>query len=138
MAEYIWLLILSILGFFISYHIWSKNKKREKITCCIGDDCNLVVKSKYGKIFGFDNSIMGMLYYVFIFAIGLAQFLFPEFFALSFVVLGKIVISGGSVLFSVYLTFIQLGILKKKCEYCIASALISAGIFAVIFLSQIS
>ena len=132
MAEYIWLLILSILGFSISYYIWNKNKKNEKLVCFINGECDKVVKSKYGKIFGFDNAIMGMLYYVFIFAIGLAQFLFPEFFALSFVVLGKIVISGGSVLFSVYLTFIQLGILKKKCEYCIASAVISVGIFAVV------
>ena len=129
------LIILSVLGFLVSYYIWNKaHRKKEKLVCVIGNDCNKVVHSKYSKILGIDNTILGMFYYSFIFIIGLLQFFFPVFFILSSIIIGKLVISGTAVLYSIYLMFIQLRILRDVCEYCLVANTINLLIFVVILI----
>lgn len=129
MFMYIVILILSCVGFFISFYILTKKKRNKKLVCVIGDDCDKVVRSKYSALFGVQNEILGMCYYTLtgIFAIlflyGVSSF---GGISLSFVFL---VISGIAALFSFVLICIQLFVIKEWCEYCLASALVSIAIF---------
>ena len=61
-------------------------------------------------------------------------FLFPEFFALNYVFLGKIIITGIAALFSIYSIFIQLFILKEVCEYCLSLSALGIAIFVVVLI----
>lgn len=132
--EHIWLILLSIIGFLISYYIWNTTqRKNKKITCVIRDgDCDKVVNSKYGKQFGIDNSVIGIFYYIFIFAVGILHFILPNLFTLNYVIYSLLFITGGTALFSVYLTGIQVFVLKQFCEYCIVANIINVLIFLVI------
>ncbi|HJZ19113.1 MAG TPA: vitamin K epoxide reductase family protein [Candidatus Nanoarchaeia archaeon] len=134
MFEEALLIVFSVLGFLTSYHIWNISvRKKEKLICAIGDgNCDKVVKSKYSKIFGIDNSILGMLYYIFIFSVGILMIIFPLLFVLSYAKYGMLIITGGSMLFSAILFFIEIKVIKSVCEYCTISAIISVLIFAVI------
>ena len=133
--EHIWLLILSALGFLISYYIWYKyNFKKEKLVCIIGNGCGKVIDSKYGKIFGISQSVMGIFYFGFIFIAGLMYFFFPEFFTLDYIILGKIIFTGIGALFSIYSIFLQLFILKELCEYCLSLSALGLAIFVIVLI----
>ncbi|MEK6897895.1 MAG: vitamin K epoxide reductase family protein [Nanoarchaeota archaeon] len=135
MLKEILLIIFSLFGFFLSFYIWNKSiRKKERLVCIVGKNCENVIQSKYGKTFGVDNTILGMIYSLVIFLIALSQFLFPQLPAVSYFILGKIIFSGCAALFSVYLIFIQLYVIKELCEYCLASAITSLMIFLVIII----
>ena len=134
MLKEVLLILFSVLGFFISYYIWRKAvHNKEKLVCLIGDgDCDKVVKSKYGHLFGIDNTILGMLYYVFIFLLAFIMIFYPSFLAFNYFILGEKIITGLSAGLSVLLTFIQIGIIKKICEYCMFANAINVLIFLVV------
>ena len=67
----IYLVILSLIGFAVSFYIYYTKKYDKKLHCILGEDCDAVVKSKYGKTFGMENTLPGMLYYALIFAYGI-------------------------------------------------------------------
>ncbi len=124
------LIILSFIGFAVTFYIFYSKKYNKPMYCPIGKDCDAVVKSKYGETFGVENTIPGMLYYVIIFAYGLA--LNRNVFIPNIVYYLIVGISFGSLLFSAYLTAVQAFVLKKWCEYCIISTLASLLIFSVL------
>ena len=133
--EHIWLLIFSAVGFLVSSYVWYKHSfKKEKLVCTIGNDCAKVIDSKYGKVFGVPSSIIGIFYFGFIFVVGLMYFLFPEFFILNYVFLGKIIITGIAALFSIYSIFLQFFILKELCEYCLSLSVLGIAIFVVVLI----
>jgi len=69
----VFLITLSIIGFAVSFYIYYSKKYDKPMYCVIGQDCDAVVKSKYGKTFGIENTIPGMLYYATIMIYGLGM-----------------------------------------------------------------
>ena len=119
------LIILSIIGFAVSFYIYYSKKYNKHMYCIIGKDCDAVVYSKYGKTFGIENTIPGMLYYVLIFIYGIAIISNRNIFKDNTIYYSIVGASIASVLFSVYLAGVQAFVLKKWCEYCIISSISS-------------
>ena len=118
-------IILGVIGFYIAYYVYSHKTKQAPMTCSIEHDCNNVVSSKFGKTLGIENTVLGMLYYVFI-TIGYLVVLLNDFlilgYSLSFWVL---LISIFAALFSWYLIGVMAFKLKEWCDWCIGSAVVS-------------
>ena len=127
------LFIFSLFGFGVSFYIFFKKKRGEKLVCILGADCNKVVSSKYSSMFLLPNEVLGMGYYaiVAIEAVLLQSgvFIVGPFSVQLLSLIGAIT----SALFSIYLIGIQAFVLKEWCEYCVATALINIGICAVLF-----
>lgn len=127
------LLFLSIaVGFAISLYIFYKRERNEHLMCFLGDDCNEVMKSRYSKVLGIPNEVLGMMYYFFAMILFLllafgVQTLGPFPIFLLFLISAM-----GAALFSVFLIFIQFFVLKQRCEYCLTTA--SASILILLFL----
>lgn len=119
------IIFLSILGLFIAGYIGYKKKKQEKLKCIVGNNCDIVTHSKYSKMFGVPLEYFGMLYYLVI--ITLALFLIYEQIELFNISIEALIIgfSVFATIFSVYLIYIQLIVLKNTCDYCLANAGIS-------------
>lgn len=134
MLKEILLVLFSVFGFGISFYIWNQTKRhKKKLKCIIGDGgCNAVVKSKYSKIFGIDNTILGMLYYFFIFASAIVLLIYP-LTALSYFALGEKTLVSMAATISVLLTFIQFFVLKQYCEYCTFANITNVLIFLVVW-----
>ena len=126
------LIILSIIGFAVSFYIYYSKKYNKHMYCIIGKDCDEVVNSKYGKTFGMENTIPGMLYYVLIFIYGIAIISNRNIFKDNTIYYSIVGASIASVLFSVYLAGVQAFVLKKWCEYCIISSISSILILIVL------
>ena len=128
----IYLIILSVIGFSVSFYIFYTKRNNKKMYCIVGENCDEVVKSKYGKTFGIENTIPGMMYYAFVFFYGIASITNQNIFK-GTIIYYSIVIAGiGSVLFSIYLTAVQAFVLKKWCEYCIVSSISSLLILLIL------
>ena len=128
-----YLIILSVIGFAVSFYIFYSKKYDKPMYCPIGQDCDAVVKSKYGKTFGVENTVPGMLYYVLIFIYGIDMVLNRNIFKGSIIYYSIVIASIGSVLFSIYLTAVQAFVLKKWCDYCIVSSIASLLILVILF-----
>lgn len=128
----IYLIILSLIGFAVSFYIYYSKKYNKKMYCPIGEDCDFVVKSKYGKTFGIENTIPGMLYYSLIFFYGILVFFNRNVFKGNIIYYFLVSASIASVLFSIYLTVVQAFVLKNWCEYCIVSSIASVLILIII------
>ena len=129
-----YLIILALIGFAASFYIYYSKKNNRKLHCILGENCDAVVKSKYGKTFGVENTVPGMLYFILILAYGIAIFLNRNLFKGDIIYYAIVSASVGSVLFSIYLAGVQAFVLKKWCEYCIASTIASILILMILLL----
>ncbi len=130
----IYLTILSVMGIAVSFYLYYSKKYNKKLYCIYGKECDAVIKSRYGETFGIENTIFGILYYLLILAYTSFLFLNRNIFKGNIVYYFIVGASIGAVLFSVYLTLVQAVILKKWCDYCTVSAIISLLIFFMLII----
>ena len=126
------LIIISLIGLLLSSYIYYKRTRKQKLVCVIGNDCDKVIKSKYGRTFILPNDVVGIIYYVIILISSIIFLLFPHLLT-SVIVIGRIFLFGVAASFSVYLAFVQIFILKELCEYCMGANLINVIIFILLF-----
>ena len=122
------LIVLAILGIFDSGYLIKKRVKKQPLSCPINGECEKVVESKWNAIFFIKNDILGLLYYFLILFLVLYLFFISE--KLLFLIK---ILSGASLLFSLFLVFIQAKIIKRYCFYCLISAFINLLIFVNVF-----
>lgn len=130
------ILFLSILGFLNAYYLYWQHKREvqtgQKMFCLIGGDCGAVVGSKYGRTFGIKNEKTGMVYYFLLGIYALIAILFPSI-AQNFTNFVKIAVSLALV-FSFYLLFMQVIVLRKLCSWCLIAIAINILIPYLMFI----
>lgn len=131
-----WIPVLTFIGLANASYLLYKKVKNERLTCLIGEDCDIVTKSKYGYLFGIPNEVIGIGFYVlvlvllFLFFLGVSSILgFP---------IGALLLTLAipASLASLYLLGIQAFVLKKWCDYCVLSVLINFSIHYVAMLGE--
>lgn len=125
------ILVLAVIGFYVSWYIGHKKQRKEKLVCIIGEDCDKVVHSRYSKFLGVPLEIFGMLYYAVVAFLSILLLMGIGSIGALTVICILIGIGALAVLFSIALIYIQAYIIKEWCEYCLASAGISILIFAL-------
>jgi uncharacterized membrane protein len=121
-------IVLAIAGILdAGYLIYKHYFEKKPLVCPIGYDCNAVVESKWGTIFGIRNEILGLLFYMGMFVGILATIFFPMWSGtmLLFLLIG----SGIGLAFSIFLTILQIYVIKNICFYCVISAVITLLLF---------
>jgi uncharacterized membrane protein len=97
-------------------------------TCAIGG-CEIVLTSVHSKLFGVPWSYIGLVYYAYMFCLGLLLAIDPRSPALR---LGALVYTGVGVLYSSWAIFyIQLTVIGALCQYCAMSALTTVLLFGI-------
>jgi len=121
------LLIITILGIlntlYLSYHAI-----RGTVVACIGfpqEWCEKVQRSPQSRTMGIPNPYLGlgMLTAVLVLTLLHAQGIVPFWVIFAIVSFGF--------LFSLYFLWVQAAVLKAFCTWCVVSALVFAGLFAV-------
>lgn len=90
-------------------------------------DCGQVLTSKYSVVLGIPLSLIGLVYYLTLFALALSLFFTDR----QLVRKGIIVLTAGGFLFSIYFVYLQLFIIHAICLYCMASAFTSTFLFLI-------
>lgn len=127
---------LAIVGLLDSWYIFYKKQRKEKLVCFVGQDCNEVVNSQYSHIYGVPNEILGIIFYLAVLgSVGLVTLGITQLHSVS--ILSAIHAAAFvALLFSIYLTAMQMFVLKAWCEYCLVAAFANFGIFVTAFLMQ--
>lgn len=104
------ILILAILGIAISLYLTYAKLTSTPIICTMS--CDSVQKSPYSEIFGIPVAVFGVLYYFVLFF--LVQKNIRNYTGLWLV---------WGILFSSYLTYLELFVIEAICEWCVSSFL---------------
>jgi|ETNmetMinimDraft_16_1059900.scaffolds.fasta_scaffold329785_1 uncharacterized membrane protein len=125
MIDVLFICLFAILGLYLSYYLWVKKQQDTEFNCPLKGKCHDVVHSQYSKFFGIPIELTGMIYYSVI-LIGYSL----TYTRTSLITTDVLfLISTAAVSFSVYLTIIQIFVLRKLCTWCLVSALFSMVIF---------
>ncbi|MEK6934972.1 MAG: vitamin K epoxide reductase family protein [Nanoarchaeota archaeon] len=120
--------ILAILGFLISLYAYNVErklgKKGYKAGCDIRDNisCSKAFTSKYGKLVGIPNSLVGIFFYVIIFLLSYYNMTIIFYLAIL------------AFLGSIYLAYISYFKLKNFCLVCSAVYLVNILLLIVSYL----
>ena len=120
-------IVLSLAGLVNAGYLSYKHFQKKPLVCPINHDCNAVVESKWGHMFGVRNEILGILYYLAMFA-GILIFILKPNLILdisNYIFIGTAI----GLIFSAFLTYLQKFVIKEYCFYCLISALISLLLF---------
>ena len=121
------ILILAFFGLADSIYLTQSELSGTPLLCNIQNlsGCNVVATSQYSHIFGIPLAEFGILFYAVIFILAaLELILFDQLLRRALQAASLI-----GILASLYFTFIQIFVIGAFCIYCLASALITFGIF---------
>lgn len=125
------IIMVAIGGFILARYIGSNKYTNDHMVCPLGSDCKPLVTGRFSRFFGIPVEHIGMMYYGGIIVLYTAS-LFREL--PESVLLAGLLMSGVAFAFSMYLTIIQIFVVKKWCTLCLGSAALSFMILVLAFL----
>ena len=121
--------ILAILGAVDSaYLLWIKITGQVAACQNIGD-CEAVNSSRYAELGGVPIALFGLLAYLLILVLFFLELKFPEW--KDSLLLANFGVALGGTLYSFYLTYLEIFVLKAVCPFCVVSAVIIIILFII-------
>ncbi|HST07733.1 MAG TPA: vitamin K epoxide reductase family protein [Gemmatimonadaceae bacterium] len=121
---------LALAGIFIALYLTLyKLGVIGELSCSIGS-CETVNTSKWSRFLGLPVAAWGLLFYLDVFAVAVVGTL-PRFEDEPVVSVVLAVEAGIGVLFSAWLTYLELGVIHAICIWCVTSAVIVTLILVV-------
>jgi uncharacterized membrane protein len=120
---------LALVGAFVALYLTLyKVGAIGNLSCSLGS-CETVNLSEWSRFLGLPVALWGLVAYVLILALAVAgmQERLEASRAISWVLVG---LSGWSMLFSAWLTYVEVAVIKAVCVWCVTSAVIVTLIFA--------
>ncbi len=121
---------LALAGIFISLYLTLyKLGVIGELSCTIGS-CETVNTSKWSRFLGLPVAAWGLLFYIDVFLIAFVGTLerFEDEPIISLVIVAEAAVG---VLFSAWLTYLELAVIHAICVWCVMSALIVTAILGV-------
>ncbi len=123
--------VLALLGALDSaYLLLAKLGYIGGLSCTISQGCDLVNTSRYSEFLGVPVAGIGLAGYLALFAVALVG-VQPRWVANRRPDVWLSLLSGIALIFTLYLTYAELFILKAICQWCVVSQLVIVGIFVL-------
>lgn len=124
---------LALLGLFISAYLTIVELGQTAAVCGPVGDCNAVQSSSYATIGPIPVALLGLFFYLAVAGLWLAL---PRLKVVQQRPAAGVLLAATTlgIIFSVYLTSVEIFILEAVCAWCITSAVISALLFLVVVL----
>lgn len=122
--------LLSLTGLFVSLYLYLyKIGKIGSLACGTGG-CETVQLSPQARFLGIEVSLIGVIGYAALLLLALLA-LQPRHAGRSRPATLLVLLSSGAVIFSGYLTYLELFVIHAICRWCVVSALITLVIFSL-------
>lgn len=121
------MLIVALIGFADATYLAIEHLRGVSPNCSILAGCEVVTSSKYSEIFGIPVALGGSVYYLSVFLLLVAYLDTKKIYFFRLVTL----LTPLGLLASAWFVFLQLGILKAICIYCMGSAISSTVLFVL-------
>ncbi|MBS1241366.1 MAG: Vitamin epoxide reductase [Gemmatimonadetes bacterium] len=122
--------LLCLAGIFISAYLWMFKLGLLGTLACGTGGCETVQLSPQSRFLGIEVALIGLVGYVVLFGLAMAS-LQPGLAAARWPVQLLAALSGGAVLFTGYLKFLEFFVIHAICRWCVASAVIIATVFVL-------
>jgi uncharacterized membrane protein len=124
-----WLMrLLSLAGMGVSGYLTWTHLANASVACGTSQSCDIVQESVYSTIGGIPVALLGLLAYVALLALSLLRGHSPESLD-EYIPLAIFGVSLIGVLYSAYLTYLELFVIYAVCRWCVSSAIIMTLIF---------
>jgi uncharacterized membrane protein len=117
------IVILAVLGFGISLYLAFAHYLGYTVPCDITHGCETVLNSKYSVLFGFPLGVWGVGYFT---AVIISALLANSYSLWKKILTGLLLL--GTLASLVFLS-LQFFVIKKVCQYCLATDLLSILLF---------
>lgn len=126
--------LLALIGLFVSLYLTLyKIGVIGTITCTVGS-CETVQTSRWATFFGLPVAAWGLGFYAMMLALALA-WLSERYEDSRALALTLLVAGAWGTLFSAWLTYLELFVIRAICQWCVVSAIIATAMAVVIALS---
>src|SRR5919109_76179 len=102
------------------------------LSCSVGS-CETVQLSRWATLLGLPVAVWGVGYYALIFALTLAA-IQPRFADSRGLALALVLLTGWGLLFSAWLTYLELFVINAICQWCVVSAVLATVLFVICWL----
>jgi uncharacterized membrane protein len=124
-----WLMrLLALAGIGVSGYLTWAHLASRSVACGGSQDCDIVQQSVYSEIAGVPIALLGLLAYAALLALTLWRGRAPDAME-EYLPLAIFGISLAGVLYSAYLTYLELFVIYAVCRWCLSSAFIITAIF---------
>jgi uncharacterized membrane protein len=113
--------LLSLLGLFLSAYLYLYKIGRIGTLACGAGGCETVQTSEWSRFAGVEVALIGVIGYTGLLLLSLAS-LQPALAARRWPVDVLALLAGVGVLFTVYLTYLELFVIEAICRWCVGSA----------------
>ena len=122
--------LIALIGVFLSLYLTLYKLGYIGTLACGSGSCEKVQLSKWGDFLGLPVSAWGVGYYAIVLAVSFAGV--QERFAESPRLTNALVyLTGAGLLFSIWLTYLELFVLHAICRWCLGSAAITVVLFVL-------
>jgi len=127
--------LLSLAGLFVSAYLYLYKIGRIGTLACGSGGCETVQLSSWSRFGGLEVSLIGLLGYAGLLALSLAA-LQPALADRRQPATVLATLAGLGVVFTAYLTYLELFVIHAICRWCVGSAVIILGIFIVALIDR--
>jgi uncharacterized membrane protein len=124
------IVLLALVGLLVATYLWLYKIGVIGTMQCGTGECEFVQASRYADLFGIPVALIGVAGYAVLLALGLAG-LQPAFASDRRVTVLLAALASAGLVFTLYLTAIELFVLRATCRWCVASAAIITAIWAL-------
>jgi len=120
--------LISLIGVFVSLYLTLYKLGHIGTLACGTGGCETVQLSRWGDFLGLPVAAWGAGFYLLVFVLAVAglQERFAESRSLA---LGLLLVTGWGVLFTGWLTYLELFVIEAICRWCVGSAVIVLMLF---------
>jgi uncharacterized membrane protein len=123
------LIVLSVLGIGVAAYLTYGKLTNTEVLCLTGGGCGTVEASPYSEVGGIPVAAIGLIGYL-----GILAVLILENVSAFFEENGSLMVFGMSMvgfIYSMYLTYLELGPIGAICSWCVTSAIIMTLVFGI-------
>jgi uncharacterized membrane protein len=121
-------LLLGVVGLGIGVYLVWVHYDLDALVCGLGD-CETVQTSTYAELAGIPIATLGAAMYAALLALTILRLVVPRW--LTPASMAALAISGAGMLYSAWLTWIEIYEIEAICQWCVASAIVTTLLFLV-------
>jgi uncharacterized membrane protein len=124
--------LVALVGLFVASYLALYKLGIIGTLACGAGSCETVQLSRWATLLGLPIAVWGVGYYAFVLALSFAsiQDRWADSRPLATTLL---VVTGWGVVFSTWLTYLELFVINAICRWCVVSAVIALVLFALVF-----
>jgi uncharacterized membrane protein len=124
------MVLVSLAGFFVALYLYLYKIGKIGVLACGTGACETVQLSPQSRFLGVEVALIGVVGYAALLGLSLVS-LQPRFGGRHWSVLGLLIGTGGALLFTLYLKYLELFVIHAICRWCVASAAFVAVLFGL-------